>query len=71
MPQPNTTALGEADGRAALWDFGPFLPAQAFPLPGSVVGWAELVAGGVWGAGIPLKEDLGGLLRAGITTRSR
>lgn len=47
MPQPNTTALGEADGTAALWDFGPFLPARAFPLPGSVVGWAELVAGGV------------------------
>lgn len=38
IPQPNMTALGEADGTAALWDFEPLLPAWAFPLPRSVVG---------------------------------
>lgn len=54
----------------------PFLPAWAFPLPRSGVGvgwdglgwWQEVfgLLGSAWGC--LLKEDLGGLVRAGISS---
>lgn len=56
ISQSNTTRLGEADATAALWDAFPACLGLSFAQVrgGSWLGWAGLVAGGVWAAGICL-----------------